>query len=195
MLEDAGRSVAGRQRRLCNQLAHMFHEVKRQFQPDSLCWLSTSWGGSSIHSDPPQYHGGATFSTKWWSQAQPLIHRGQAGDRMGGLVWHFDDDLVSSTMHQPMPALHQSKGRCWRGAQMASCWSWIEDDGRGYRHRCCWTAVPGARQSILPAAVPGPGLYFRKRLHSCTATVKQRRLHQAGNGGAYGGYCFVLQLP
>lgn len=183
-----------------DQLAHMFYEVKR-VNSNLIHLLAVYKLGKELYPFDPQYHVVCDFLDEVVSQAQPLIASSKVRLEIeceDGLVRHFDDDLVSGVVNHALNnAVHYTRSKVKLLARQNGklLELRIEDDGRGYPPSMLLDGSSGRKAIDFASGSTGLGLYFAEKvaqLHRNRGSVGCIKLE---NGGAYGGGCFVLQLP
>jgi len=183
-----------------DQLAHMFYEVKR-VNSNLIHLLAVYKLGKDLYPFDPQYHVVGDFLEEVVSQAQPLIASSKVSlevDCEDGLVWHFDDDLVSGVVNHALNnAVHYTRSKVkliarQQGKQLEIR---IEDDGRGYPPSMLIDGSLGRTSIDFASGSTGLGLYFAEKVAQLHRNRGQSGCIKLENGGTYDGGCFVLQLP
>lgn len=183
-----------------DQLAHMFYEVKR-VNSNLIHLLAVYKLGKDLYPFDPQYHVVGDFLEEVVSQAQPLIASSKVSLEVeceDGLVWHFDDDLVSGVVNHALNnAVHYTRSKVkliarQQGKQLEIR---IEDDGRGYPPSMLIDGSLGRTSIDFASGSTGLGLYFAEKVAQLHRNRGQSGCIKLENGGTYDGGCFVLQLP
>lgn len=183
-----------------DQLAHMFYEVKR-VNSNLIHLLAVYKLGKDLYPFDPQYHVVGDFLEEVVSQAQPLIASSKVSLEVeceDGLVWHFDDDLVSGVVNHALNnAVHYTRSKVkliarQQGKQLEIR---IEDDGRGYPPSMLIDGSLGRTSIDFASGSTGLGLYFAEKVAQLHRNRGQSGCIKLENGGSYDGGCFVLQLP
>lgn len=113
------------------------------------------------------------------------------------LLWHFDRDLIGGVVSQALNnAMRYSHGhiRLVISSTDQHLEIRVEDDGTGYPDDMLKEA-PNQLGIDFNTGSTGLGLYFARivaQMHKNQGRTGSLRLE---NGGAWGGGCFVLQLP
>lgn len=182
------------------ELSHMMYETKR-INGNLIQLLTLYKLGNHLYPFSPEDWLLDDFIQETVSQHQPLLaSRGIAFEVEcePDLIWPFDTDLVGGVVgHALNNAIHYTGSRirlvARRGAEGLELR--VEDDGRGYPQKMLDDGVAAMQGVDFQGGSTGLGLYFSAmvaRMHRNKGQAGSIRLE---NGGAWGGGCFVLNLP
>lgn len=181
------------------EMAHMLFEVRRV--NGNLTQLLTLYKlGEQLYPFDPQACSIAQCALELASQNRTLLDsRGITlyVEHPPGLIWHFDEDLVSGVLnHAINNAIRYThdKIRIAFAEREGRLGVRVEDNGPGYPQALL--ATPETCQGVnFRSGSTGLGLYFAREV----AALHQHRDAQGTlrleNGGALGGGCFILELP
>lgn len=113
------------------------------------------------------------------------------------LVWHFDEDLIGGVISQALnnaTRYTQNRIRITVKNENKLLELRVEDDGPGFPESIL---AAGSMQSKVDfnSGSTGLGLYFARTVAAMHKNRSQVGALLLENGGAWGGGCFILQLP
>jgi signal transduction histidine kinase len=114
------------------------------------------------------------------------------------LVWHFDEDLIGGVISQALNnAAHYTKKRIHLAVTSSNSQLEIrvEDDGPGFPLAMLSKTVSTPSKIDFNSGSTGLGLYFARTVAGMHKNQGRHGTLNLENGGAWGGGCFILQLP